>query len=85
MLNLHQLADEMNRDRLARAEYRRPARQLRSRSPNQAVRQALQAVRQAIEQIDAIIEGASNRLPRTHEHPDSHPTDTAATPAEPLT
>jgi len=65
MLNLHQLADEMNRDRIARAEDRRPARQPPTHSHNLAAIEGAQAIRQALDQIDAIIERASSRLGRT--------------------
>ena len=76
MLNLHQLADELNRDRLARAEYQRPARQLQSQRRHQAASQALQAIRHAIDQIDAIIETARDRQPQTArpaEYAETHP------------
>jgi hypothetical protein len=65
MLNLHQLADEMNRDRLARAEHQRPARQPRSQRRNQTARHAQEAIRQAINHINTVIRGHSNGLPRT--------------------
>jgi hypothetical protein len=83
--NLHSLADELNRDRLARAERQRPARQLQSHRRNQAASQGLQAIRQAINQIEAIIENATKRQRQTA-HPDGHtehhPAETDTTPAE---
>ena len=74
MLNLHQLADELNRDRLTRTERHSLGHEVRSQRHNLAARQALDAVRQAINQIDAIIEGAvnwgpPNRSPRGARRP----------------
>ena len=50
MLSLHQLADELNRERLAHAEGQRPARQLLAvrRATRRAQRRARNAVRHAL-------------------------------------
>jgi hypothetical protein len=85
MLNLHLLADELNRDRLARAEHQHAARQLRSQRRLgclHAASQVLNALRQAISQIDAIIESARNRPPETacsDEHASSRTASTEST------
>jgi hypothetical protein len=65
MLNSHQLADELNPDRLNGADHQSPASQLQSQRHLEAASHALQAIRQAINEIDAIIESALNRLTET--------------------